>query len=230
MVYRPPDSVIEHWLTRVFPEQWLRELARTAGLVERRRKLDAAALFWALTLGFAVGEDRSLEAFRQSYLQFVGGELSLTYASFHGWFATSLTAFLREVLNHTFEDFANSNDHLDGRLDRFRDVLILDATVVTLYQSLIDAYPSSGDDHAGAKFHVVESVSTGFPTQFSITDARTHESTQISTDQWLAESLLLYDQGFFDSRTMDLIDTNDGWFVTRLKPNANPLIVEELRD
>lgn len=29
---------------------------------------------------------------------------------------------------------------------------------------------------------------------------------------------------------MDLIDTNDGWFVTRLKPNANPLITEELRD
>lgn len=29
---------------------------------------------------------------------------------------------------------------------------------------------------------------------------------------------------------MDLIDTNDGWFVTRLTPNANPRIVEELRD
>ena len=29
---------------------------------------------------------------------------------------------------------------------------------------------------------------------------------------------------------MDLIDANDGWFVTRLKPNANPVIVEELRD
>lgn len=29
---------------------------------------------------------------------------------------------------------------------------------------------------------------------------------------------------------MDPIDANDGWFVTRLKPNANPRIVEELRD
>jgi IS4 transposase len=29
---------------------------------------------------------------------------------------------------------------------------------------------------------------------------------------------------------MDLIDANDGWFVTRLKPNANPQIVEELRE
>lgn len=97
-MYRPPDSVIEHRLTRTFPAARLRRLARTTGLVERRRKLDAAALFWALTLGFAVGEDRSIEAFRQSYLLCVVGERSLTYASFHGWFATSLTAFLREVL------------------------------------------------------------------------------------------------------------------------------------
>jgi IS4 transposase len=29
---------------------------------------------------------------------------------------------------------------------------------------------------------------------------------------------------------MDLIDANDGWFVTRLKPNANPRIVAELRE
>jgi IS4 transposase len=230
MVYRPPDSVIEYRLTRVFSGKRLRELARRTGLVERRRKLDAAALFWALTLGFAVDEDRSIEALRQSYLRCVGGELSLTYASFHGWFTPALVMFLREVLDHALDDFAYSDDGLDGRLDRFRDVLIPDTTVVTLYQSLIDAYPGSGDDHAGAKLHVVESVSTGVPTQFSITDARTHESTQLSTGQWLAGSLLLYDQGFFDYRTMDLIDANDGWFVTRLKPNANPWIVGELRD
>jgi len=231
MTYRPPDSIIEHRLARAFPAGRLRQLARSTGLVERQRKLDAAALFWALTLGFAVGEDRSIEALRQGYLQFIGGEFSLTYASFHGWFATSLTAFLHKVLDQALEDLSqHSTDRFDGRLDRFRDVLIPDTTVITLYQSLIDAYPGSGDEHAGAKLHLVESVSTGLPTQFSITDARTHESTQLSTGQWLSGSLLLYDQGYFDYRTMDLIDANDGWFVTRLKPNANPWIVEELRE
>ena len=230
MVYRPPAGVIERRLVQAFPEKRLRELARTTGLVERRRKLDAAALFWALTLGFAVGEDRSIEAFRQSYLQFVGEEFSLTYASFHGWFVESLTVFLREVLDHALEDLLQSTDRLDGRFAHFRDVLIADTTVVTLYQSLIDTYPGYGEDHAGAKLHVVEAVSTGLPTQFSITDARTHDSTQLATGQWLSGTLLLYDQGFFDYRTMDLIDANDGWFVTRLKPNANPQIIEELRE
>lgn len=230
MVYRPPDSVIEHRLTRIFPKERLRELARETGLVERRRKLDAAALFWALTLGFAGGEDRSIEALRQSYLRLTGGELSLTYPSFHGWFETSLTTFLHEVLDYALEDLTCSTERFSGRLDRFRDVLVPDTSVVTLYRSLTDSFPGSGDDHAGAKLYLVESISTGLPTRFSITDARTHESTQLSTGRWLSESLLLYDQGFFDYRTMDLIDANDGWFVTRLKPNANPLIVEELRE
>lgn len=112
MAYPPPESVIESRLARTFPAKRLRELARKTGLVKRRRKLDAAALFWALTLGFAVGEDHSIEAFHQSYHQCVGGGLSLTYASFHSWFAASLTAFLREVLDHALEDLSQSTDTL----------------------------------------------------------------------------------------------------------------------
>ena len=50
MAYRPSDSVIEYRLSRTFPAEHLRELARDTGLVERRHKRDAAALFWSLTL------------------------------------------------------------------------------------------------------------------------------------------------------------------------------------
>ena len=227
-MYLPPDSVIEDRLIRTFPEEELRELARATDLVQREGgKLDAAALFFALALGFAVSEDRSLEAFRQRYLQNVGG--SLAYASFHDWFVPALCEFLREVLDHAIEDLSTSSDQLRGRLDGFRDVLLVDMTVVTLYQSLTDELPGYGDDHTGAKLHVVESVVTGLPTQFSITDTRTHKSTELSTGRWIAGALLIYDQGYFDYRTMDLIEANDGWFVTRLKSNANALIVEELR-
>ena len=138
-MYRPPESIIEFRLSRAFPAERSRQLARTSGLVERRRKLDAVALFWALTLGFAVN-DRSIEALRQSYLRCVGGELTLIYASFHGWFGASLTAFLREVLAHAFDDISQSNPRFDGRLARFHDVLIPDTTVVTLYRSLIGSF------------------------------------------------------------------------------------------
>lgn len=79
--------------------------------------------------------------------------------------------FLRKVLGYALEDLSQSSDRLDGRLDRFRNVFILDTTVVTLYQSLTDAYPDSGDDHAGAS----SPSQPGFRRSFrSLTHPRKH--------------------------------------------------------
>jgi IS4 transposase len=225
----PPDSVIEERLVNTFPNTRLRELARATGLVQRDGgKLEADALFWSLTLGFVAGHYRTLEEFRQEYIDTFGGTLS--YASFHGWFTERLCAFLREVLKEALEDLEHQEDRLQGRFDQFREVFLIDMTVITLYQSLLGVFPGYGDDHAGAKLHVVEAVSTGLPTEFTITDARTHESTQLSTGPWVEDALLLFDQAYFEYRTMDLIDANGGWFLTRLKPNANPEITAELRE
>ena len=134
-----------------------------------------------------------------------------------------------ERSSSALEDLEHENDRLQGRFEQFREVFIADMTVITLYQSLFETFPGYGDDHAGAKLHVVEAVSSGLPAEFSIIDARTHESTQLSTGSWVENALLLFDQAYFDYRTMDLIDANGGWFLTRLKPNANPEITAELR-
>jgi len=142
----------------------------------------------------------------------------------------ALCDFLREVLKRALEDLEYENDRVQGRFEQFREVFIADMTVITLYQSVFETFPGYGDDHAGAKLHVVEAVSSGLPAEFSITDARTHEFTQLSTGPWMENALLLFDQAYFDYRTMDLIDTNGGWFLTRLKPNANPEIMAELRE
>jgi len=225
----PPDSVIEERLVKTFPNTRLRELARATGLVQRSGgKLEADALFWSLTLGFVAGHYRTLEEFRQEYIDTFGG--TLRYSSFYDWFTERLCAFLREVLKEALEDLEQEGDDLQGRFDQFREVFLIDATVITLYQSLIGKFPGYGDDHAGAKLHVVEAVSTGLPTEFTITDARTHESTQLATGPWVENALLLFDQAYFSYRTMDLIDANGGWFLTRLKPNANPQITAELRE
>ncbi|MFC6764654.1 IS4 family transposase [Natrinema soli] len=225
----PPDSVIEERLVKTFPNTRLRELARATGLIQRKGgKLEADALFWSLTLGFVTGHYRTLEEFRQEYIDTFGG--TLRYSSFHDWFTEALCAFLREVLKDALEDLEENDDRLQGRFDQFREVFIIDMTVITLYQSLLGVFPGYGDDHAGAKLHVVEAVSTGLPADFTITDARTHESTHLSTGPWVENALLLFDQAYFDYRTMDLIDANGGWFLTRLKPNANPAITDEFRE
>lgn len=46
---------------------------------------------------------------------------------------------------------------------------------------------------------------------------------------WLRGRLFLFNLGFYGYRRFALIDENDGFFVSRLKTNANPLIVDERR-
>ena len=138
----PPDSVIEERLVETFPNTRLRELARATGLIQREGgKLEADALFWSLAIGFLSGNYRTLEEFRQAYIETFGG--SLTYPSFHDWFMPALCEFLQEVLKRALEDLEHENDRLQGRFEQFREVFIADMTVITLYQSLFETFPGS---------------------------------------------------------------------------------------
>ena len=79
-----------------------------------------------------------------------------------------LSVLPSRVLKRALEDLEHENDRLQGRFEQFREVFIADMTVITLYQSLFETFPGYGDDHAGAKLHVVEAVSSGLPAEFSM--------------------------------------------------------------
>lgn len=51
-------------------------------------------------------------------------------------------------------------------LERVRDVFIVDATVISLYQDATDVYAATGDNQTGVKLHLTKSLSTGLPTRF----------------------------------------------------------------
>ena len=226
-VYNPPDSVVVNRIQRAFPSDELRERARVTNLIQRERKLDIVALFYTLSLGFAAGSDRSIQAFLERYVEMADCD-ELSYATFHGWFKPGFVALLREILDDAIENLDTGQTELTGRLERFRDVLIVDATIISLYQDARNVY-TLDDDRAGAKLHLTESLSTGLPTRFQTTDASTHERSQLPTGEWVAGALILFDLGYYDFWLFDRIDANDGWFVSRVKENADFEIVEELR-
>jgi len=227
-VYSPPDSVVVDRIQRAFPSDELRERARATNLIERERKFDIVALFYTLTFGFAAGSDRSLQAFLERYVEMADCD-QLSYAAFHDWFEPGFVALLREILDDAIENLDTGRTDLNGRLERFRDVLIADATIVSLYQDAADVYAATGKDQAELKLHLTESFSTGLPTRFRTTNGTTHERSQLPTGEWVADALILLDLGFYDFWLFDRIDQNGGWFVSRVKDNANFKIVEELR-
>ena len=106
--------------------------------------------------------------------------------------------------------------------------MIADATVFRLHR-LLSEFPATHEDQSGAQLYLVYNVTKRTLAQFNLTDERTHESSQFRTGNWLRGRLFLFDLGFYSYRRFALIDENDGYFVSRLKTNANPRIVGERR-
>jgi len=134
-----------------------------------------------------------------------------------------------DICGYIGVELGQTESALEGRFERFRDVFISDGTICTLSAESFDEFPGLGDDHAGAKLHVIESLASRAPIFSSITDARTQETTQLQVGDWIDDSLLLFDLGYLDYARLARIDRNGGWFVSRLNVDANPEIIDELR-
>jgi putative transposase len=213
-------------LTKLFPPTWLDGRARHHDVIVRDRKLDVTALVWSLVFGFAVGGDRAIENLRRMYLTFA--DHSLCSTSFHDRLTTDLAALLRELIDEALTDAAAPHTMAD-QLDHFRDLIVTDSTVVQLHDLLADTFPATHDDRASAKLHLVHNVTDGTVERLDLSDGRTHDSTRFWNGSWLGGRLLLFDLGYFKYHRFVRIDENGGFFVSRLKRNANPEIVEELR-
>ena len=114
-------------LTTLFPSEFLEEHAEELGVIEREGKLQIPVLVWALVFGFAAGESRTLAGFRRSYNSTADETIS------PGGFYHRLTPVLAEYLR----------DAGDADIDRFRDVMIADGTVLRLHEFLSDEFQAA---------------------------------------------------------------------------------------
>lgn len=200
--------------------------SRATDLIERHRDSEAAPFLWTFLVG-ATQTDGSVSGVRNLYKAFTGDDVA--YSSIQQWITPELTEFLVDLVNYVSVELGRTESSLGGRYDRFRDVLIPDATICTLSPESVDDFPGFGDDHAGTKLDVVESLASVAPFLNSITSARTQETTQLKIGKWIEDSLTMFDLGYLNYRRLGRINDNDGWFVCRLNADANPQVIDEPR-
>jgi len=219
-------TLIRRRLTSLFPEELIEGIARERDAVQRHRKIDITMLVWSLILGFAVdGETRSIAAFQRAYQTATNQKVSRS--SFYDRFTPEFHNLLSDLLAHALEEIAPPHA-IVPQLAQFRDTMLADATVFRLHR-LLTAFPATHEEQSGAQLFLVYNMTRRTLSRFSLTDERTHESSQFRTGNWLRGRLFLFDLGFYSYRRFALIDENDGYFVSRLKTNANPRIVGERR-
>lgn len=66
--------------------------------------------------------------------------------------------------------------------------------------------------------------------RIDVTDEKAHDSTLFKTRSWLHGRLVLFDLAYFKYCRFALINGNNGYFMSRLKQNSNPVITAELRE
>jgi len=216
-------------LRKLFPTAKIAALARTSGAVRRLRKVDPTALFWTVVLGFGVGRARTLAGLRRAYEKSTGQ--SIEESSFYDRFTAEFARMLKLAVAEALEVSLGVNRVLRGPLAAFRDVILTDSTVVRLHELLATAFPACRTNHtkAALKAHVILSVRGNGKQSIKITSERAHDGPVFAVGKWVKDHLLLFDLGYFRYQLFSCISRNGGYFVSRLKSNANPTIVAILR-
>ena len=215
---------IRETMRKLFPVAVLVELARASGAVKRLRQVDPAVLFWTVVLGFGAGRERTLAGLRRAYERSSGKVIE--ESSFYDRFSPGFATMLKMAVDRALGDLVGVARRLRGPLTGFRDVIMTDSTVVRLHDRLARQFPGCRTNHtkAALKAHATMSVAGVGKTSFKVTGERAHDGPVFEVGKWVKDHLLLFDLGYFRYQLFACISRNGGYFLTRLKSNANPTI------
>lgn len=211
-------------LSRLFPAALLRRFAQETGTVRRRRRVDPVKLFWVVVLGVGGGE-RSFAELRRSYEKVTGAKISAS--SFYNRFTPAFTQFLRALLNEGLKKLNHCAESAPAVLGEIQEILCVDSTIVRLHDALASHWPACRTNHtlAAVKLHTVLNVRGRGAQRVKITSERVHDGPVLRAGQWVKGRLLLFDLGYFRYSLFAAITRHGGFFLTRLKDNANPTLV-----
>ena len=227
----PLPTLLQDTLLELFPSEVLQRIAEETGFIQRHRKVDPVAFFWAVTLEAGVYLQRSLEQLRFAYNQKAPKPL-FSYSSFYDRFTPELVEFLHQCVAYGLSQLRSApGNRLSPKLDRFEDILIEDGTVVRLCASLATIYPPLRTNHptAGVKLATLVSIRANGPKRVELYPETTNDRDTLKVGSWVKNSILLLDLGFYKHQAFARIEENGGFYLTRLHALVNPRLVRSLR-
>jgi len=220
------SDTFELHLHEMFPEVWLRQLAKKTNFIKRERKINSYIIFWSLTLGFSDRSQRTIAGLKRLYEK--EANTSLSDSSWYYRFTPELVEFLRQCVIHGMEELAKEPGRkLSKKLEKFQDVLIQDSTIVRLHDSLADKFPATRATKiaAGVKVGVMVSAVANGPKTVALYSEKTAEIKTLKIGPWIKDRILLVDLGFYKTQLFARVERNGGYFVSRIRKNMDPFIV-----
>ena len=216
----------------LFPARLVQRIARDSVFVRRRRKLDPVAFHYAPAFETGPQLQRTLAALRDVYNKRTPDPI-LSAGGFYERFTPPLVEFLRGCVAYGLAQLrAAPGNHLTPKLTRFTDLLIQDSTVIRLFAALAKAYPATrlakntkSKRTAGVKVATLFSARANGPARLELFPETTSEIDTLKIGTWVKGSVVLTDLGFYKHQGFARIEENGGFFLSRLKGNANPVLI-----
>jgi len=226
----PYVDIFGKTLTEAFPTQFLDQTAKDTRLVKRERKIKPALLFWAFVFTIGVRIERSLSMLKRNYE--IMSRTTLSDSSWYERFSPELAEFFHRCAIRGIEHLAQgSHRAVSERLKAFLDVIIADSTVIRLNEKLAKYWPTTRTRKAaaGIKVGVIVSAFANSLKSVSIFGERTSELKTLRIGPWIRDRILIFDLGYYAHQLFARIKDNKGYFISRVKNIADPLIISSLR-
>ena len=224
MARRQPIEIAKT-LKRLLPKNRIAALAKKTGAVKRERRIGSAPFVLSLVLGFGVGNERTLAGLRRAFEHATG--TTVVASSFYDRFSPGLVKLLKALVNDVMGRVSKGEGKMRGVLAQFKDVLLSDSTIIRLHDLLQPSFPACRTNHtlAAIKAHVVMSVRGLGHARLKLTAERVHDGPVLRAGTWVKDRLLLFDKGYYRFQLFACIHRQGGFFITRLKDKANPMII-----
>jgi putative transposase len=218
-------SSIKDAFNSCFTRKWIMNTAISTGLVQRERKVRIIDFFWTLIMGFGTGANKTIAELRRLYEYHSG--IKLVPSAFYDRFTPQLCQFMKKAVTHACNTLSAPVECLKGKLAGFEDLVIADSTVFKLHDMLKDVYKARRNKRyeSAMKLHVVISAMGISPRSVQLYSERTWDGKLVKIGPWIEGRLFLFDMGYFSYSLFERVDRNKGFFITRLKDNANPLLL-----
>lgn len=197
----------------------LDDLARTTRCVQRQRKFSGATLARPLVLAVLLRP-----AAKNRDFQTMAAKLGalVTDEAFDRRFTNELVTFLEEILKQAVAQALAAKAATTPLLQKFSDVRIGDSTSLMLPDEFADRFPGCGGTEnaclAAMKIQVLWSLLTGRLLGWQITSGRASDAkSEIAGVLPPAESLSVFDLGYFSLDRFRRVGEADAYWISRLQ-------------
>jgi len=208
----------------VNPEE-VRVWARRLGFLKRKRKIDVVAFLTSVVLGLCGRGGQSIASMRRDMA--IRSGTTIARSAFFTRLSEPFERLVRWLLEHLQDIAASKAPIYRGVLKGFRDVIVVDATVVKVHDSLARLWKGTRHSRkAAVKVHTWIRATTGELLRHRITAEAYPDARAFGMSPDLKDALFLFDMGYPSAGLWFRIHRLGGFFLTRLPRSYQPTILD----